>query len=720
MLCRRRRERLLQGKPPSDKRKSGGTGTTMHPLNDEIHEHVLSFGRSYSHYSTNSSDAFIQGQHCVSDLWKDWLKHHEKPVFQAFQNSNSFLTLNTTTNDMPNSLKVLFLGTTDEKGAIVVAPTLKLQVSYTQYLAIFKLYYLEFEKFKDDQCLVCNSFRNQLRAHRSRNVQDDVAAGLRIALIQRAWDEHRRIADHGYQWRREHAQASFLSLHPEPEGQALEPEGQAPEPNSLVGDAPEANDVVMVDYCSKPKACVFVEMDKGGGLKIPFLRDSFVYFKRTNLAYLYYFCNTGTNKTTVYGWNESYSKSGPNEMVSMYHDYYTKYRTGATHFEAWVDGCGGQLWNRHFAWAVADSCNPLSHSYVDNNNTSSMWLRADIYRNLRGHTFQRADRAHGVVRKAINRSEFVAGLDDLLDDIIPSADKSNPYNVHKLDHSILYNTKAYSKQFYIWRKTIDGQKAGIRSARWMNFAIGELWDEELQKFVTQAHPYEVWLRDTLDPKEQPRRLNIMKFCNVNGAVKNNAMDLTDNRMHQFAKQDRDRTNARIAINCLARDLELARVANKGRGGRATRRGAKRGAGRGAKRATRRGAGRAGKTITKTRKQAPKRYEPLPELRYKLTTFPLHTQRRQPLAFKKRKDLHKCAEALPPTLLSESKRKSENKCKDEYGDDLEDVTKATLQELYPLDPNERESDTIAKVTKNASDSEDTDEEESDNEEDNDSE
>ena len=68
----------------------------------------------------------------------------------------------------------------------------------------------------------------------------------------------------------------------------------------------------------------------------------------------------------------------------------------------------------------------------------------------------------------------------------------------------------------------------------------------------------------------------------------------------------------------------------------------------------------------------------------------------------------------------SKRKSENKCKDEYGDDLEDVTKATLQELYPLDPNERESDTIAKVTKNASDSEDTDEEESDNEEDNDSE
>ena len=707
MLCHRRRERLLQGKRPSDLRKSGQTGNTFHPLHKDVHEHVLGFTRSYSHYSTNSCDAFIQGYHCVADLWKNWLFEHEPEVYEALKKNNTWLTYSTTMRDIPPSLQSLFKPN-DVNGVpqpCSSTQTLQLQVSYQHYASVFHQYFLEFEKFKDDQCLACNAFRNKLRAYRSTSDADNVDATIRQDKIQSEWNEHRRIADHGYEWRREHAKASFASLHPEPD--CIEAE-------------PEANDVEMPEFNSKPHAKVFVEMDKGGGLKIPFLRDSFVYFKRTNLAYLYYFCNTGTNKTTVYGWNESYSKSGPNEMVSMYHDYYTKYRTGATHFEAWVDGCGGQLWNRHFAWAVADSCNPLSHSYVDNNNTSSMWLRADIYRNLRGHTFQRADRAHGVVRKAINRSEFVAGLDDLLDDIIPSADKSNPYNVHKLDHSILYNTKAYSKQFYIWRKTIDGQKAGIRSARWMNFAIGELWDEELQKFVTQAHPYEVWLRDTLDPKEQPRRLNIMKFCNVNGAVKNNAMDLIDNRMHQFAKQDRDRTNARIAINCLARDLELARVANKGRGGRATRRGAKRGAGRGAKRATRRGAGRAGKTITKTRKQAPKRYEPLPELRYKLTSFPLHTQRRQPLAFKKRQDLHKCAEALPPTLLSESKRKSENKCKDEYGDDLEDVTKATLQELYPLDPNERESDTIAKVTKNASDSEDTDEEESDNEEDNDSE
>ena len=635
MLCHRRRERLLQGKRPSDLRKSGQTGNTFHPLHKDVHEHVLGFTRSYSHYSTNSCDAFIQGYHCVADLWKNWLFEHEPEVYEAFKKNNTWLTYGTTMRDIPPSLQSLFKPK-DVNGVpqpCSSTQTLQLQVSYQHYASVFHQYFLEFEKFKDDQCLACNAFRNQLRAYRSTSDADNANATIRQDSIQSDWNEHRRIADHGYEWRREHAKASFASLHPEPD---------------CVEAEPEANDVEMPEFNSKPHAKVFVEMDKGGGLKVPFLRDSFVYFKRTNLAYLYYFCNTGSNTTTIYGWNETYSKSGPNEMVSMYYDYYTKFRTGASHFEAWVDGCGGQLWNRHFLWAVADSCNPLSHSYDDRDNTSSMWRRADIYRNLRGHTFQRADRAHGVVRKAINRSEFVAGLDDLLDNIIPSADKKNPYNVQKLDDKILHDTKAYSKQFYIWRKTIDGEEHKIRSARWMNFAIGEIWDEASQKYITQEHPYEVWLRDTLDPKEQPRRVNIMKFCNANGTLKKSSFDLNDNRMHQFAQQDMT----------------------------------------------------------------------LPEIGYKLIDFPLHAQERHPLPYKKRKDLHACAQALPETLLKDSNRKAENKRKDEYGDDLMDIDLATLRDLYPLDPDERdpEGSKTSVIGNNDEETEEDIEEEEEDEED----
>eukprot|EP01048_Picozoa_sp_COSAG05_P002545 COSAG05_NODE_106_length_18750_cov_677.083105_1_plen_115_part_10 len=111
------------------------------------------------------------------------------------------------------------------------------------------------------------------------------------------------------------------------------------------------NQPATIRYCSAGSgSVVFVEADKGGGVKLPFLRDSFVYFKRTNLGYLYYFCNRATGITVAYAWNETYAGSGANEMTSMFHDYFSAFRTGAEHAEIYCDGCPGQLWNRWFTF----------------------------------------------------------------------------------------------------------------------------------------------------------------------------------------------------------------------------------------------------------------------------------------------------------------------------------------------------------------------------------
>ena len=104
----------------------------------------------------------------------------------------------------------------------------------------------------------------------------------------------------------------------------LEPGSWSPPPRSEVRAHPE-------------------RADKGGGIKLPFLRDSFVYFKRTNLGYLYYFCNRATDITVAYAWNETYAGCGANEMISMFHDYFSAFRTGAEHAKIYCDGCPGQL-----------------------------------------------------------------------------------------------------------------------------------------------------------------------------------------------------------------------------------------------------------------------------------------------------------------------------------------------------------------------------------------
>ena len=131
MSCHRRRERLLQGKPPSDLRKSGETGNTLHPQHVDVHNHVLSFGRSYSHYSMNSSDAFITGYHCVSELWKNWLMEEEEEVFYAFKKNNTYLTYETSMREMPISLQSLFKPQADQNAVGGFAqPKLLLLVTY--------------------------------------------------------------------------------------------------------------------------------------------------------------------------------------------------------------------------------------------------------------------------------------------------------------------------------------------------------------------------------------------------------------------------------------------------------------------------------------------------------------------------------------------------------------------------------------------------------------
>jgi hypothetical protein len=65
--------------------------------------------------------------------------------------------------------------------------------------------------------------------------------------------------------------------------------------------------------------------------------------------------------------------------------------------------------------------------------------------------------------------------------------------------------KAYLKQFYVGKvnKGQDAEPFRFIDAKWRNHSVGEVWVPTRQQFMMRAHPGEVWVRYTADPKEPP-------------------------------------------------------------------------------------------------------------------------------------------------------------------------------------------------------------------------
>ena len=304
------------------------------------------------------------------------------------------------------------------------------------------------------------------------------------------------VADRGFSFRREHVFEARQFWWDKADG-SEDFDGKPP-PFRVLARAGNKQ------FCSAGSgSTLFIEADKGGGIKIPFLRDGFVYFKRSLLAYLYSFCDRTSGITKVYGWNESYAGSGPKEVLSLAADYLTSRAksTGAERLELWVDGCAGQWWNQWAMMFLADVCNPLSCTFAQD-DTTSMFKRVGIYRNVVGHTWMLCDAVHAMAKRQLNKQDCVCTLKKLLK-IVKAASHEDPFDVALLfeDISTLKDWKSYVEQGYIKR---GGWK--IKQARWCNLGSGPN-----EHRVETAHPTEIWLRNTLDYTEVPRRINIVRY-----------------------------------------------------------------------------------------------------------------------------------------------------------------------------------------------------------------
>ena len=289
------------------------------------------------------------------------------------------------------------------------------------------------------------------------------------------------VADRGFSFRREHVFEARQFWWDKADG-SEDFDGKPPPFRALARAGNK-------QFCSAGSgSTLFIEADKGGGIKIPFLRDGFVYFKRSLLAYLYSFCDRTSGITKVYGWNESYAGSGPKEVLSLAADYLTSRAksTGAERLELWVDGCAGQWWNQWAMMFLADVCNPLSCTFAQD-DTTSMFKRVGIYRNVVGHTWMLCDAVHAMAKRQLNKQDCVCTLKKLLK-IVKAASHEDPFDVALLfeDISTLKDWKSYVEQGYIKR---GGWK--IKQARWCNLGSGPN-----EHRVETAHPTEIWLRNT--------------------------------------------------------------------------------------------------------------------------------------------------------------------------------------------------------------------------------
>ena len=255
-----------------------------------------------------------------------------------------------------------------------------------------------------------------------------------------------------------------------------------------------------------------------------------------------------TNQTVCYVWNETYGGSGSDEMISLAHNYFVNFPTGAPHSEIWCDGCPGQLWNRFFMFWCVETCHPESKLYRVTNG-ESLFKRYDVYRNPVGHTFMLCDAVHGGVKRKLYGQDYVADLDSIAT-LVEEAQSDPTHIVRRLTSDILFDFKAYlGERYTITRSTMSedvAEKVAIKKARWMNIGQGPCWKDPTGKTII-SHPNEVWLRNTFDHTEKPRVVNVARWCSARGVEKHTMQDWL--RQKQVARNPaRLRAEERVAVS----------------------------------------------------------------------------------------------------------------------------------------------------------------------------
>ena len=83
-----------------------------------------------------------------------------------------------------------------------------------------------------------------------------------------------------------------------------------------------------------------------------------------------------------------------------------------------------------------------------------------------------------------------------------------------LEHNYVYAvTLCTAWKSYLELRYIKRSELKLKTARWINIAQGPCWKDPTGKTIVK-HPYEVWIRRTLEHTKKPVFVNVARWMSV--------------------------------------------------------------------------------------------------------------------------------------------------------------------------------------------------------------
>lgn len=430
-------------------------------------QHLRRYPRSTGHYSvkTQDKDRFFKNEALTRvHIWKDWcyLQDHE---FWVQATRCNFWKGYDTYVYKPQPSEAL------------VSPLL----SYSSACEYLKVYDVRFKHLAIDTCDTCDRFRVL--------ISDPATSADKVIHYEDQKFVHLTKANECYAKRTLHV----TDTHAEYPRWTL-PEGEGDDAATCCENVP---------FRSKDKTDTQIQ-DAFGNLRTPRMTNGEAYYLRILPVWVYDFYSAATETHYLYSWNEEIGHKGPNNIISAEYHHHCHHRTGAVRLNKWMDGCYAQANNKTMMKYNVHITDPHSEMYF--------FERLDEYVCLSGHSYLICDAACGNVQ-AKSRERATIGDKEEWEEIMRTANSAHPNCVTKFDQELHLDFAKYLAQYYVgMRDGHDEAKMRISKARWRNYGVGELWDEELGDYLVLAHPGEVWVRYSNNRKEMPQRLDLRRNC----------------------------------------------------------------------------------------------------------------------------------------------------------------------------------------------------------------
>ena len=216
--------------------------------------------------------------------------------------------------------------------------------------------------------------------------------------------------------------------------------------------------------------------------------------KLTTYAFGVYSGETG--KGSAYIWPETVAPKHPDSLLScINHHLKETEEANRTWNIFWADNTRSQ--NKNLTVVM----------YFDNLVSSGERQRIDYKFLIAGHSFGQVDRNCGRCEGVLKKKETIETPRDYVNLINHSLSPEITWFEMKQDQFHCYS-KWLRTKYAEQRKDVYGQPYRFSDMVYFNFGLGERIDPADGTVRTFRHPGVVWMRETLDPREEPTEVDL--------------------------------------------------------------------------------------------------------------------------------------------------------------------------------------------------------------------